>query len=49
MDRNELKPIIENLLLASDQPVSADLLYKTFQGRSSKEDLLAVLKELQED
>jgi segregation and condensation protein B len=49
VDRNELKPIIENLLLASDQPVSADLLYQTFLGRSSKEDLQAVLKELQED
>ena len=49
MDRDELKPIIENLLLASDQPVSADLLYQTFLGRSSKEDLQAVLKELQED
>lgn len=49
MDHNELKPIIENLLLASDQPVSADLLYQTFLGRSSKEDLQAVLKELQED
>lgn len=49
MDRNELKPIIENLLLASDQPVSADLLYQTFLGRSSKDDLQAVLKELQED
>ena len=49
MDRDELKPIIENLLLASDQPVSADLLYQTFLGQSSKEDLHAVLKELQED
>jgi segregation and condensation protein B len=49
VDRNELKPIIENLLLASDQPVSADLLYQTFLGRSSKEDLQAVLQELQED
>jgi segregation and condensation protein B len=49
VDRDELKPIIENLLLASDQPVSADLLYQTFLGRSSKEDLQAVLKELQED
>jgi segregation and condensation protein B len=49
VDRDELKPIIENLLLASDQPVSADLLYQTFLGRSSKEDLEAVLKELQED
>ena len=49
MDRDELKPIIENLLLASDQPVSADLLYKTFLGRSSREDLQAILKELQED
>ena len=49
MDRDELKPIIENLLLASDQPVSPDLLYQTFLGRSSKEDLKAVLKELQED
>jgi segregation and condensation protein B len=49
VDRNELKPIIENLLLASDQPVSADLLYQTFLGRSSKGDLQAVLKELQED
>ncbi len=49
MKPNELKPIIENLLLASDQPVSPDLLYQTFLGRSSKEDLKAVLKELQED
>ncbi len=49
MEPNELKPIVENLLLASDQPVSADLLYQTFLGRSSKEDLQAVLKELQED
>jgi segregation and condensation protein B len=49
VEPNELKPIIENLLLASDQPVSADLLYQTFLGRSSKEDLQAVLKELQED
>ena len=49
MDRDELKPIIENLLLASDQPVSADLLYQTFLGRSSREDLQAILKELQED
>jgi len=49
VDRDELKPIIENLLLASDQPVSAALLYQTFLGRSSKEDLQAVLKELQED
>jgi segregation and condensation protein B len=47
--RDELKPIIENLLLASDQPVSADLLYQTFLGRSSREDLQAILKELQED
>ena len=49
MDRDELKPIIENLLLASDQPVSADLLYQTFLGRSNREDLLSILKELQED
>jgi segregation and condensation protein B len=49
VDRDELKPIIENLLLASDQPVSADLLYQTFLGRASKEDLQVVLKELQED
>lgn len=49
MDRDELKPIIENLLLASDQPVSADLLFQTFLGQSSKEDLQAVLKDLQED
>jgi segregation and condensation protein B len=49
VDRDELKPIIENLLLASDQPVSADLLYQTFLGRAAKEDLQAVLKDLQED
>jgi segregation and condensation protein B len=49
VEHDELKPIIENLLLASDQPVSADLLYQTFLGRSRKEDLQAVLKELQED
>lgn len=49
MDRDELKPIIENLLLASDQPVSADLLYQTFLGRSNREDLQSILKELKED
>ncbi len=49
MDRDELKPIIENLLLASDQPVSADLLYQTFLGRSNREDLHSILKELKED
>ncbi len=49
MDRNELKPIIENLLLASDQPVSADLLRQTFLNGSSRDELQAVLKELQED
>ncbi len=49
MDRDELKSIIENLLLAADQPVSADLLHQTFLNRSSREELLAVLKELQED
>ena len=49
MDRNELKPIIENLLLASDQPVSPDLLRQTFLNGTSKEELLSVLKELQED
>jgi segregation and condensation protein B len=49
VDRDELKPIIENLLLASDQPVSADLLYQTFLGRSSREDLQTILKELQGD
>ena len=49
MDRNELKPIIENLLLASDQPVSADLLRQTFVNGADRDELQAVLKELQED
>ncbi len=49
MDPIELKSIIENLLLASDQPVSPELLRQTFLNGSSKEELLSVLKELQED
>ncbi|MDH5761951.1 MAG: SMC-Scp complex subunit ScpB [Nitrospinota bacterium] len=49
MDRDELKPIVENLLLASDQPVSAELLRQTFLNGSSKEELQSILKELQEE
>lgn len=49
MDRNELKPIVENLLLASDQPVSADLLHQTFVNGATREELFAVLEELRED
>jgi segregation and condensation protein B len=49
VDRDELKPIVENLLLASDQPVSAELLRQTFLNGSSKEELQSVLNELQEE
>lgn len=49
MDRNELKPIIENLLLASDQPVSPELLHQTFVNESNRDELLSILKELQEE
>ncbi|NIQ03078.1 MAG: SMC-Scp complex subunit ScpB [Nitrospinaceae bacterium] len=49
MDRSELKIIIENLLLASDQPVSADQLHQTFAQDAGKEELQSLLAELQED
>lgn len=49
MERSELKPIIENLLLASDQPVSPELLHQTFVNGATREELQSILNELQED
>lgn len=49
MENNELKAIVENLLLASDHPVSADLLHKTLANGAGRDELQTVLKELQED
>lgn len=49
MDRTELKAIIENLLLASDKPVSADSLAQTLLNGGDKTELRAALEELQQD
>ncbi len=49
MERHELKPIVENLLLASDRPVTPEHLAQTFLDGTDKATLRAVLEELQED
>ena len=43
MDRTELKAIIENLLLASDKPVSADALAQTLLNGGDKDALRGAL------
>jgi len=49
MERSELKAIVENLLLASDNPVSADHLHQTLVNGTDKTELKSVLEELRAD
>lgn len=47
MEREELKAIVENILLASDQPVTADGLQSTLMNGTEKAELRSLLEELQ--
>lgn len=49
MERNEIKAIAESLFLVSDQPVTVNHLWETFQGSVEKDELREVLLELQKD
>ncbi len=49
MQRNELKSIIENVLLAADQPVQIGELEKVFLDEADKKDLHSILEELKEE
>lgn len=49
MEREELKSIVENILLASDQPVTPDDLQSTLMNGTEKAVLKSVLEELQEE
>ena len=49
MERDELKSIIENVLLAADQPVHAGELQKLFLNTAEKNDLQSILDELKEE
>jgi len=49
VEREKLKAIVENLLLASDQAVSPDDLQKTIMNGTPKDEILEVLEELRED
>jgi segregation and condensation protein B len=49
MEREELKSIVENVLLAADQPINADELCKLFLDGTDKSQLQSILDELKED
>ena len=49
MERDELKSIVENVLLAADQPVNAAELEKIFLNTAEKNDLQVILEELKEE
>lgn len=49
MERNELKSIVENVLLAADQPVHVNELEKIFLNTAEKNDLRLILEELKEE
>ena len=49
MERDELKSIVENVLLAADQPVNAAELEKIFLNTAEKDDLQVILEELKEE
>ena len=49
MQRDELKSIIENILLAADQPVHVGELEKIFLNATEKKDLQLILEELKEE
>jgi segregation and condensation protein B len=49
LERDEMKAIIENLLLAADQPVTLEHLRQTFSDKTDKAQLGEVLNELTAD
>ena len=49
MQRDELKSIIENVLLAADQPIHVGELEKIFSNEADKKDLQSILEELKEE
>jgi segregation and condensation protein B len=49
MERDELKSIVENVLLAADQPVNVAELEKIFLNTAEKSDLQVILEELKEE
>ncbi len=49
MEPNELKAVVENLLLASDQPVSVERLQETFKGEAKRQELEDALEQLKAD
>ena len=49
MQRDELKSIVENILLAADQPVHLGELEKIFLNEADKQDLQSILEELKEE
>ena len=49
MEPDELKSIIENVLLAADQPVHLDELEKIFLNTAEKNNLQLILEELKEE
>ena len=49
MEREELKSIVENVLLAADQPINASELSKIFLDGTDKSQLQSILDELKEE
>jgi segregation and condensation protein B len=49
LEREELKAIVENILLASDQPVTPDDLQSTLMNGTEKAELRSLLEELREE
>ncbi|HIE79256.1 MAG TPA: SMC-Scp complex subunit ScpB [Nitrospinaceae bacterium] len=49
MEREELKSIVENVLLAADQPINASELSKIFLDGTDKDQLQPILDELREE
>ena len=49
MEREELKSIVENVLLAADQPINAGELFKIFLDGTDKDQLQSILDELKEE
>jgi len=49
MEREELKSVVENVLLAADQPINASELSKIFLDGTDKDQLQSILDELREE
>jgi len=49
MEREELKSVVENVLLAADQPINASELSKIFIDGTDKDQLQSILDELKEE